>query len=261
MSDPAMSDPAYWASRLRRFGHTGWADPAVYAYDQRLRLAAIGRAIDSMPDLAKDAALDFGCGVGDFCTLLAERFARVDGHDPVPQVLQAARERNAAANVHYLDVPELGVSRYDLVLCVTVLQHVVDDAELQALVGRLAGSLRPGGAFVVLETFAGRAAAAETATTRRRRAEDVVRLVDAAGLRLTGEQGFYHPSEAPTPAFLRYRHAWATRVLSRMAALGSRRAQRVLARRAVRAAAADDAWLDQPDSPTRLMVFRSHRGR
>ena len=38
-----MSGAQFWAERVRRYGHTGWSDAAVYAYDQRLRLAALDR--------------------------------------------------------------------------------------------------------------------------------------------------------------------------------------------------------------------------
>lgn len=255
-----MSDLGYWRERLQRFGHTGWSDAAVYAYDQRLRLAAVARVLESMPDLAHDAALDYGCGVGDFCTLLAGRFVRVDGHDPVPEVLATARTRNAGRNIHYLDAPELGVPRYDLVLCVTVLQHVTDEAEFDALVRRLVASLHPGGACVVLETFAGRDDAPGAPTLKRRTAVDVAGRFIAAGLWPVADHGFYHPTEAPTPALQRYRAAAITRVLGRLAGRGWGWAQRLLDRRAARMAAADDAFLDQPTSPTRLMVFRTEGG-
>lgn len=252
-----MTEIGYWRERLRRFGHTGWSDAAVYAYDQRLRLAAVGRTLEGLPDLARGAALDFGCGVGDFCALLADRFERVDGHDPVPEVLEVARHRHAAANLRYLDRLALdGAPRYDLVLCVTVLQHVVDDAELEALLRRLAAALKPGGAFVVLETFAGRADAPAAATLKRRSANDLVARFAAVGLPLVSDRGFYHPSEAPTPAFRRYREGWAVRVLARLAGRGSAWAKRALEERAAQAAASDEAYLDQPASPTRLLVFR-----
>lgn len=252
-----MSDVGYWRDRLQRFGHTGWSDAAVYAYDQRLRLAAIRGALDAMPDLEHDAALDYGCGVGDFCTMLAGRFTHVDGHDPVPEVLAAARARNGAPNVSYVDVLDPGGEpRYDLLLCVTVLQHITDDAELDALLKRLVASLRPRGAFVVLETFAGRSAAPQAATLKRRSATDLVSRFVAAGLWPVAEHGFYHPTEAPTPAFRRYREAWNVKLLGRLADRGWTLARRVLERRAAHAAATDDAFLDQLASPTRLIVFR-----
>lgn len=252
-----MNNLEYWRERLQRFGHTGWSDAAVYAYDQRLRLAAVARVLEGMPELAEEAALDYGCGVGDFCTLLARRFARVDGYDPVPQVLATARVRNAGPNIRYLDEPELGVPRYDLVLCVTVLQHVTDDGELDALVRRLVASLRPGGVCVVMETFAGRDDAPVQPTLKRRTAVDVAGRFIAAGLWPVADHGFYHPTESPTPTYRRYRDAWSTKVLGRLAGRGWASAQRLLDRRAARMSTLDDAFLDQPASPTRLMVFRA----
>jgi SAM-dependent methyltransferase len=252
-----MSELDYWRRRLQRFGHTGWSDAAVYAYDQRLRLAAIAATLGELTSLRREAALDYGCGVGDFCALLARSFVRVDGHDPVPEVLEAARRRHPARNIRWFDQHELdGTPRYDLVLCVTVLQHVTDDAELDTLLSRLAGALRPGGYFVVLETFAGRADASWAATLKRRRVDDLIARCAAAGLALQTQRGFYHPTEAPTPAFVRYRVAWPVRGMARAAGWGWVPARRWLERRAESAVQFDAAYLDQPDSPTRLLVFR-----
>ena len=71
-----MSSAAFWSQRVRRYGHTGWSDAATYAYDQRLRLKAVSWLLKPMA-----AALDYGCGVGDFCALLATRAQK----SPTPQ--------------------------------------------------------------------------------------------------------------------------------------------------------------------------------
>mgnify|MGYP002684269118 CR=1 FL=1 len=110
-----MSGAAYWNQRIAQVGHTGWSDPAVYAYDQRLRLAAVRDAIAALPGGAHAAALDFGCGVGDFCALLAPRYGRVVGYDSADEVLRRARARHSAANIAYTgSLDEATGGRYDL---------------------------------------------------------------------------------------------------------------------------------------------------
>lgn len=250
-----MSGEAFWSERVSRYGHTGWSDAAVYAYDQPLRLAALRQWLQaqSFPDAA--SALDFGCGTGDFCALLAERFATVVGCDLSPAVLAVAAQRHPSPRIRYTaDVDVALAQRHALILCVTVLQHVVDDAELRALLRRFAAALEPGGQVVVLETFAAGAPAVNSYLKRRTR-ESLVAAFAAAGLGLRSQRGFYHPSESPTPAFLAYRRRPWVRVLSRLASWRLPRALERLGRLGAQAAAADRDAMDRSGSPTQWLVF------
>lgn len=252
-----MSDTRFWSDRVRRYGHTGWSDAAVYAYDQHLRLAAFRELLDARPSQESSAALDFGCGRGDFCALLAQRFAQVVGYDFSAQVLVAAAQHNSGERIRYTSDRDEALGQcYALILCVTVLQHVVDDAELQAVLHRLAGALRPGGQVVVLETLAGALPAASHYLKRRTFAA-LVGAFAAAGLVLRSQRGFYHPSERPTAAFLAYRNRPTVRLLARLAHW---RVPLVLGRLhdlAARFSQADRDALNQPDSPTQWLVFES----
>ncbi len=71
----------FWNERLVKFGHTGWADPVIYAYDQQERLALIGAAITKL-SIKRGSALDFGCGAGDFSKLLLSNGFNVCDYDP-----------------------------------------------------------------------------------------------------------------------------------------------------------------------------------
>jgi 2-polyprenyl-3-methyl-5-hydroxy-6-metoxy-1,4-benzoquinol methylase len=249
-----MSEAGFWADRVRRHGHTGWSDAAVYAYDQRLRLAAV-RSLLPATRAPAASALDFGCGSGDFCTLLAEHYGRVVGYDNAAAVIEVARARHRGAGIEFTaDLESALRGPHALVISITVLQHVLDDAELARVVARLAGSLQPGGRFVVLETFAG--VKTPTAShTRRRRVEDFVRACAAARLQLRLNIGFYHPSECPTHAFQAYRRRFAVRALGRLASWQLPGARATLNTIGERAADADREALAQPASPTRLMLF------
>jgi cyclopropane fatty-acyl-phospholipid synthase-like methyltransferase len=111
--------------------------------------------------------LGVGCGVGRWSRMLAGRGARVTGVDISPTMIEEARRRAAqlglAARCRFetqhladLDVGE----RFDLVLAVTVLQHILDPIALRASLRRMVEHLAPGGRMVLLEV-------APTATAKR----------------------------------------------------------------------------------------------
>jgi SAM-dependent methyltransferase len=248
-----MSVAAFWSARARRYGHTGWADAAVYAYDQPLRLAAVRAWLHDTADPG-GAALDYGCGSGDFCGLLATRYTQVLGYDPSAAVLDIAR-RHRPALTFTDDLQTTLQGRYDMVLSITVMQHVADDQDLAQLLVQLATTLKPQGRLLMLETFASSAQAASGGYLKRRVREEFLAACRSAGLVLCQERGFYHPSECPTAAFTTYHQHPLVRVLARAAAWRLPGATTVLRAWGERAAAADDQALNRPNSPTRLMWF------
>lgn len=250
-----MVDGDYWAARVRRYGHTGWSDCATYWYDQYLRLQAIEQTVLGTGLRGRRSALDFGCGVGDFCRLLARHFRSVAGYDVSADVLEIARQQNPGAHIIYstqLDAALAG--SHDLILSVTVLQHIVNDAELGLLLARMAQALAAGGRVVVMETLA--ETPSHAGYLCRRTLAQLKGLFEAAGLVLVSTRGFYHPTECPTPGYRRYRSRWSVRVLGRLAGLKLPWAEAVLRRVAHRHAEQDHAFLDLPASPTQILVFR-----
>lgn len=252
-----MAEPTFWNARVRRHGHTGWADAAIYAYDQRLRLRAVADAVAALPREHRRRALDFGCGVGDFTAQLATRFEHVVGHDIAPAALARARERVRAGNVAFAAARDaaLGAGPFDLILLVTVLQHVLDDAELLALLRDLAASLTRGGSVIALETLRSGAAPANGYAVWRT-AEELAGAFAAAGLVIASAQPFPHPVEAPSPGYRRYRQRPRVRVLRRLAGFGFSGAAVRLAEIAADGVAADDLLATDAASPSRLFVLR-----
>lgn len=250
-----MSGAQFWADRVRRYGHTGWSDAAVYAYDQRLRLAALREWLSAQHFPGDASALDFGCGTGDFCALLAEHFAAVVGCDLSPAVLAVAAQRHASPRIRYTAHADAALAqRHALILCVTVLQHVVDDAELRALLQRFAAALQPGGQVVVLESFAS-GTPAVNGYLKLRTLESLVAAFASAGLALRSQRGFYHPSESPTAAFTAYRRRPLVRLLARLAPWPLPRVRGWLDRLGAQAAQADRDAMDHAGSPTQWLVF------
>jgi 2-polyprenyl-6-hydroxyphenyl methylase/3-demethylubiquinone-9 3-methyltransferase len=95
--------------------------------------------------------LDLGCAGGFMAEALTERGAQVTGIDPAAEAIKAARARAdlVGQSIRY----DVGVGealpydggRFDAVVCVDVLEHVADLAQVLSEVERV---LRPGGAFL-----------------------------------------------------------------------------------------------------------------
>jgi ubiquinone/menaquinone biosynthesis C-methylase UbiE len=111
---------------------------------------------------AGSRVLDVGCGVGRWSRLLAQRGALVTGIDLSPTMIEEAQRRAARAGVagrcafEVQDLSELAVNGpFDLVLAVTVLQHILDPVGLHSAVASMARCLAPGGRMVLLEAAPG----------------------------------------------------------------------------------------------------------
>jgi SAM-dependent methyltransferase len=182
---PRIYSPgAYWEDRARRFAGEREGLAAVCAYgmpefynraihlEQRLALR------HWLKEVSGSRILDVGCGIGRWSRLLAARGASVTGVDLSPTMIAEARRRAAidgiaercrfeVGDLAHLDVGE----RFDLVLAVTVLQHILDPAAVRAALAAMRAHLAPGGRMILLE--AAPAAAREhcdsTVFTARRR--------------------------------------------------------------------------------------------
>jgi ubiquinone/menaquinone biosynthesis C-methylase UbiE len=155
----ASSDiPAFWDQACITRGHTGYGDALIFGYDQPLRLATVGRILDrKFPGgMAGRAALDIGCGAGDFTALLRSRGATVLGADISRVVIERTQARFAGdpqatfatGAILELDLPQ---QSFDVITSITVLQHVIDDDEFVRSMQALRAALRPGGFMIVLE--------------------------------------------------------------------------------------------------------------
>ena len=162
---PAAYQPdRYWEDRAQRFAGEGAGLAAVCAYGMP---GFYNRAIHLEQRLAlapwldvRDGArvLDVGCGVGRWSLRLASQGAVVTGIDLSPTMIAQATRRAAAAGVQdrcrflVQDLAHLNMSaQFDLILGVTVLQHILDPRALHAAVGAMAEHLAPGGRMVLLE--------------------------------------------------------------------------------------------------------------
>jgi len=209
MSVPSHSFPSkyepktYWDDRARRFAAQGEGLAAVCSYGmpayynglthlaQRLALA---RWLRVRPGTR---VLDVGCGVGRWSRLLASRRAVVTGVDLSGEMIAEAERRAARAGVAHRcrflvqDAAALDVGGvFDLVLAVTVLQHILDPAAVSAAVERMADHLAPGGRAVLLEAApASLSTRCDSTVFKARTRAAYLRLFSAHGLTLRALTG------------------------------------------------------------------------
>src|SRR5215472_683344 len=142
-----MVKSSYWQDRFRGLGHTGWADPVIYSYDQPERLAIVEAAL-SRWSANRGVALDFGCGTGDFSRLLLRLGYTVCGYDPYVQPQLSSRGFTYATSYEDISIKEHSAT---LVLSVTALDHILEEhAFLEAIIS-IRRLLRQTGVFICLE--------------------------------------------------------------------------------------------------------------
>jgi 2-polyprenyl-3-methyl-5-hydroxy-6-metoxy-1,4-benzoquinol methylase len=199
-----MESRAFWEVRARQYAAEGQGLRAVCSYAMpRFYNAAIDltqrRALRGIiASVGKGSnVLDFGCGVGRWSRELARRGARVTGVDFSATMLTEAKRRTEVSGLGdccrfiQADVTELKLDRaFDLILGVTVLQHVLSDDQLARTIALLARHLRPGGRLVLVEAAPNRLhRRAETSTFRVRTSASYLAAARSAGLRVVSVCG------------------------------------------------------------------------
>jgi 2-polyprenyl-3-methyl-5-hydroxy-6-metoxy-1,4-benzoquinol methylase len=158
-----MSRSAYWDQRFSSYGGSRGAYKAIcsygmpYLYNKYIDLLqrkAFCAALDRL-GVAGRQVLDVGCGVGRWCRLLSDRGAAVTGADISEHAVALARARTAGSGMRFVVSPvsrlDLPPASFDLITCVTVLQHIVDEDELSSSLAALRRLLKPGGRLLLLE--------------------------------------------------------------------------------------------------------------
>lgn len=132
---PAL-DRTDLASKLRLEGRHWW---------YRGRHAVLSAALDRVGIRSASAVLDAGCGTGHNLGLLAP-IGPVTGADLNPEAVRIARTRGIDACCAPLEALPFAASRFDLAVCLDVLEHVDDDT---AALGELRRVTRNGGTLVL----------------------------------------------------------------------------------------------------------------
>jgi 2-polyprenyl-6-hydroxyphenyl methylase/3-demethylubiquinone-9 3-methyltransferase len=175
-----------------------WWDPkgssAMLHRLNPVRLGFVRAAIDGhwggdsrqIRPLSGKRALDVGCGAGLLCEPLARLGATVTGVDAAQENVAVARAHAAGAglSIDYRcgDVAGLGLSGFDLVTAMEVIEHVADKA---SFLRALAGALAPGGLMVL--------------STPNRTAKSRLLLIEAAERIGMVPRGTHHWDDFVTP--------------------------------------------------------------
>ncbi len=200
----ASSTSTILPHEARHFGALAaeWWDPkgssAMLHRLNPVRLGFIRAAIDAhwpgdscaVRPLAGKRALDVGCGAGLLCEPLTRLGGAVTGVDAAPENIAAAQAHAAGAGlgIDYRcgDVGALGLTGYDLVTSLEVLEHVADPAEF---IAALRAAMTPGGLMIL--------------STPNRTARSRLLLVEAAERSGMIPRGTHHWDQFITPDELR----------------------------------------------------------
>lgn len=213
----SISARSMWDERLDRFGHTGWSDPVIYAYDQLERLSLIRRVISERAGIP-GCALDFGCGTGDFCKLLLNLGYTVWGIDShVKPDIASLRFRYGS------NCDEIGseIGMLDVILSVTVLDHILDDRQLAEVLERFRKLLKPDAALYLLEY------ALDSPEDRARlglknkyqafrTCAEWSRILNRHSIQIMSVESVAHPVYSPSTGYRAYSISLPVRVLGRL---------------------------------------------
>jgi 2-polyprenyl-3-methyl-5-hydroxy-6-metoxy-1,4-benzoquinol methylase len=202
MNAREASAQSYWEGRARQFAARGrglaavcsYGMPAFYNYS--IESAQRRALLPWLPQVATGSgtALDVGCGVGRWSLELARRGHEVLGLDLSPSMLEQAWLRTAnrsGCSFELGDVTTLNLGRkFQLILCVTVLQHVLNPIEARQAIVRLKDHLAPGGTLILLEAAPTHSTArCDTAVFRARNFQWYQEALQAAGLCVAARAG------------------------------------------------------------------------
>jgi 2-polyprenyl-3-methyl-5-hydroxy-6-metoxy-1,4-benzoquinol methylase len=201
---PALYMPAaYWEDRARLFAAEGEGLAAVCSYgmprfyNKVIDLCQWRALMPWLRNVRDLRVLDVGCGVGRWSRRLARRGARVTGIDLSPTMISEARRRAASEGIagrcrfETQDLSALDAGdTFDLIVGVTVLQHILDRGALREAVRRMKEHLAPGGRMVLLEAAPNRAAShCDSSIFRARQRREYLELFRDCGLRVKAISG------------------------------------------------------------------------
>lgn len=135
--------------------------------------------------------LDVGCGIGKWVKIFAERGFAVTGIDASPWMIRAAKNRIGKSfgdkvRLVVMDASKLDLPNnfYDLVNCITVLQHVFDDAKWKKAISEMVRVAKSSGFILIYEAAPTFILKKCTAHVCFRSMKDYIREFEKCGARL-----------------------------------------------------------------------------
>ena len=183
-------DRDYWEGRALKHGRLagGYLDSWNETFEQPLRWSAFKRICPIGPGLR---VLDVGCGTGRWSVRMADMGAQVLGADISARMIEMAEPHPGVeyrvAAAHELDCPDRD---FDVVVSVTVLQHITDPGELERALQNVRRMLKDTGRFFVLEYSPLRTLPSQELTYMRYRThKQWIELMATEGFRLRSSTG------------------------------------------------------------------------
>lgn len=221
------ANPKWAVCTTKRDRH--WDDAELFATGTQEIDELLAYVDVRAPGLRRDAALDFGCGVGRLTRALAPHFERVVGVDVAPSMIAEARRLNEGHACRFVvnDTPDLARfddAGFDLVYSTMVFQHMAPSLMAAYLVEFRRVLRRDGAAVFTMtsepgHTWRGRGwrwlpRPLINAYKRRHDGADAVMemhgILPDAMRRMLGECGFsvadVQPSDVGAPDWLAFRY-------------------------------------------------------
>ena len=151
------SSKDFWELRAKEFDEKAVGfllDPYCDKQENKLRWIAIKKGLKLKMG---QRALEVGCGTGNFAIKLAKRGLTVSANDISPTLVNIAREKAMENDVDIdffnCKIKDLSLPRnaFDLVLSVTVFQHIIEIEDFRKSINKIVSLTKPGSTIAILE--------------------------------------------------------------------------------------------------------------
>lgn len=205
----------FWLKRLRNYGHTGWSDPVIYAYDQQERIFLIESVIASL-DIPSSIAIDYGCGSGDFSRMLLRRGFKVIGYDPF--VAENIIDKNFYYSDSHHGIDTLIKDRtVGIILSITVLDHILSNEELVSVLRYMKKKLIDNGKLLMVE-YALESGQSKIVSKYQafRTLNNWKNILRKTGFVIESIYGMPHPMDSPSEGYIEYRRKFIVKVIGNL---------------------------------------------
>jgi len=187
----AYDPESYWSALhsrqdLSAVGQSGL--PATFnAWLYRNGARNLERFLAKRLEAEPRSVYDVGAGTGFWVDFWIRRGAQVDGSDLIDSAVRRLAERYPGEFTRLDIAVDRPVRTYDLVSCMNVLLHILEDDRFDAALENLATTVAPGGALLLAEPITTREWIG--ASSRARRLDRYREPLEAAGLRVVAIGG------------------------------------------------------------------------
>ncbi len=187
------SEKDFWNNRVEEIGHTGLNHPYIYPWEQKIRLVKLQKIIKEF-GFKKNIknrylrVLDFGCGDSKFGINISKKICEnfsYHCYDISEKCLFLSLKNIRAKNIKdfaiFKDIKEINKSKknkYDLILLVTVIQHMDYSQSLNTL-KRMKECLNENGIIIILDNCYNKISKVEHIRTNWDKIQVIKHLYDA----------------------------------------------------------------------------------